>query len=340
MSKGRIGGDHVDTDPSLPGKDGITGSTHIAQGANETPIPAAEVSEDEHEIEREAYLLWRDSPEYSELMRKLALNRSRSNKPDESGKPSWYVVTAYVGFVIVIICLLVIAVLTPIIASLSDGSAPRTVLLSVDALFAIIAIGAIIIVGFKYAAARRAYYERIKRAKEHYVDYAVNQLGTGAGATLEKLLVLNRRQLDDYHLSSTRQQSIAFRNAQIAAVVGLIVLVMGAILATRQSSDTARYVAAGISALGAALSAYIARTFFALSRNASMEMKRYYQEPFKTHDILMIERIADPKKNDRLRKAMVGELLKIVDRHSTDNSSPNGSEQTDEGKGQGDKGRE
>jgi Na+/melibiose symporter-like transporter len=333
---------------------GVDGKPESAQGGNGKPKPPATESKID-KIKRDAYLLWHDSPEYQELFPSLLKRRKEkekekqekreSNEPDESGEPDWYVITAYIGFAVVIFCLLVVAVLTPIIASLSKGSDPRTALLAADALFGVIAIGVIIIVGFKYAAARRAYYERVKRAKEQYVDYAVNDLGNEA--TLEKLLVLNRRQLDDYHLSSTRQQSIAFRNAQIAAVVGLIVLVIGAVLSMRAPSDTGRYVAAGISTLGAALSAYIAHTFFTLSRRASIEMKRYYQEPFKTHDILMIERIAFPKEeenaspkeeeNKDLRKTMVQELLKIVDRHPSDSSSSNGSTQTDNSKDQGDK---
>jgi len=144
-------------------------------------------------------------------------------------------------------------------------------------------------------------------AKSRAVDLAVEDLKDDA--SLGKLLVLNRRQLDDYHLSSIRQQAVAFRNAQIAAAIGFAILVLGAILSMRQSSDTARYLAAGLSALGTALSGYVASVFFRSYRETSQEMARYYEEPFNTYEALMIERVADLEHHSELRTKIVEHLM-------------------------------
>jgi hypothetical protein len=57
------------------------------------------------------------------------------------------------------------------------------------------------------------------------------------------------------------------------------------------------------------LSAYVSGVFFGSYKDTSKEMKRYYEEPLRTHKVLMIERIADVDKNPGFRSELVVRLL-------------------------------
>jgi len=256
-----------------------------------------------HGLPKDIYLLWRKSPEYRELMKV-------PNKSD--WKFSSFVTSAMVGLLVVGVCVVLMAILWPIIGALSAESAWRTALLSIEALLGMVTVLIITGLAFAYTAAHRAFYERVKAAKSRAVDSAVEDLRRNP--SLGNLLVLNRRQLDDYHLTSIRQQAVAFRNAQIAAAIGFAVLVLGAVLSMRQTSDAARFIAAGLSTLGTALSGYVASVFFRSYRDTSDEMKKYYEEPFYTHEILMIERLANLNKHDDLRPEIVQHLLGALDK--------------------------
>lgn len=248
--------------------------------------------EEEEEVRKDLYLLWPESQEHRNLMK---------------GENSTSRLGASIGFTLAAGCVAVMAILWPITAALSTHNPWRIVLLSIEALLGVVTLLILVVIGFFYTAARRNFYERVKTAKSRAVDLAVEKLRTDT--SLKNLLVLNRRQLDDYHSSSIHQQAVAFRNAQIAAAIGFAIVVLGAILSMRQSNDTARYLTVGLSTLGTALSGYVASVFFRSYRETSREMERYYKEPFNTYEILMIERLADLDQHPQLRDKIVQRLL-------------------------------
>lgn len=145
-------------------------------------------------------------------------------------------------------------------------------------------------IGVQYSAARKAFYERVKYIKSRAVDEAL----TSAGKTLEisELFVLNRRQLDEYHILSVRQAAVAFRNSEVASIVAFIVLIAGALVALNQETDSTQYVAGGLAGLGASLSAFMSRTFYTTYRRTMEQLREYYHEPFRTSQALTIERMA------------------------------------------------
>lgn len=165
----------------------------------------------------------------------------------------------------------------------------------------------------RYSAARKAFDDRVRLLKAAQVAEAVERLGEGLD--LEHLFVLNRKQLDEYHVLSVRQASIAFRNATSASVVALAVLLAGALLAVQPDQDaSSRYVAGGLSALGATRSAFLSGNFFASYRETAKELKDFYQEPARTGQLLALERLARDQARPAtidpdLRRLMVEHLL-------------------------------
>lgn len=114
-----------------------------------------------------------------------------------------------------------------------------------------IAACVLLALGFYYAAARRAFYDRVRSIKAQRVDAEVERLRKQDHLNLPNLFALNRRQLDEYHTVSVRQQAVAFRNAQLASAIGFIVLLTGVIITMNQAEDAERWVTAGLAGLGA-----------------------------------------------------------------------------------------
>lgn len=198
------------------------------------------------------------------------------------------------------------------------GDLPLMLLSLLSGLCIALAVVLWIGVGFVYMARRRAFYDRVRFLNARAVQEAVTDLGNGL--TLEKLYVLNRRQLDEYHMLSVRQASIAFRNATIAAILAFTILVAGAIQVVQLAQDDAgRYIAGGLSALGAGLSAFVAAVFFRSYDKTSAQLREYYEEPARTGRILASERLArtqcgdesdsDPSLDPDLRRMIVERLL-------------------------------
>jgi hypothetical protein len=254
---------------------------------------------------RYLYMAWADSDESKKLWGQKKLVKFGNHWAETLG----------FGASAVAVCAILALTLAPFAGSVTDGWA--VALRAIQVFLVALALCIAVALGARYSAARRSYYERVKSAKSEWVDQAVNDLMDHPD--LPHLMVLNRRQLDDYHLSSVRQQSIAFRNAQIAGVTGFVILIVGAAVSIRQSTQTAQLMAAGLAALGGALSAYVVRVFARSYDRASDEMRVYYLEPFYTHQVLMVERVAGLRAlpdegavDEKLRAEMVSRMLSIL----------------------------
>jgi len=109
---------------------------------------------------------------------------------------------------------------------------------------------------------------------------------------LKDLFRYTRRQLDAYQEESRNQQRLAFRRAQFASVLGLVVLIIGIVLSLKEAPGSDKYVVAGLSGLGAALSGYIASTFIGTARRADEQLNLYYREPHMMGRLVVAERLA------------------------------------------------
>jgi hypothetical protein len=155
-----------------------------------------------------------------------------------------------------------------------------------------------------YMAARSAYKSRRLATATAQVDRAITEATNGAPVNpddpdgprvapleLPALFALNRRQLDAYQEITKKQQGSANRLAQIASVVAFVVLIAGIVLAATLPGGLEKSFAGGLSAFGAALSSFLAATFFKASKAANKQMNSYYLEPQRTGRLLAAERI-------------------------------------------------
>ncbi|MBW5422642.1 hypothetical protein GKQ77_13895 [Streptomyces sp. BG9H] len=171
--------------------------------------------------------------------------------------------------------------------------------------------------GVFYFAARRGFDDRVRAANAAATEEAVDRLRQTNRIQLSDLFVLNRRQLDEYHVNSLTEQRTAFQRAQITSLVGFVFLLLGVTLSFRAGADSERYTSAGLTALGALLSGYVSRVFFKSYSETSKALRHYYSEPLRTGQVLTAERLAcldghvDLEQNVvmELRKQLVGRLI-------------------------------
>jgi hypothetical protein len=159
----------------------------------------------------------------------------------------------------------------------------------------IVAAVALIILGwstFPYFAARRAFVERRRMMAKIRARLALEDMTKDDPIELHALFRYNRQQLDAYQEDSRNQQRAAFRHAQFASLVGFVVLVAGIAISLKQVPGSEKYVVAGLSGLGAALSGYVANTFVKAARRADRQLNLYYAEPHMMGRLIAAERIA------------------------------------------------
>jgi hypothetical protein len=173
------------------------------------------------------------------------------------------------------------------------GVVPFGTFLGIAQVFLVYGFLVLLVVGsYRYVTLRRAFDERIHLEKADRVNSTIERLR--AKLDLRDLFVLNRQQLDEYHVASVRQQSIAFRNAQIAAAIGFLTLLAGVVISLqgtfqRGSGDG---LALGLTALASLLSGFIAAVFFRSAESTGKQLREFYKEPYRTAQVLAIERLA------------------------------------------------
>jgi hypothetical protein len=102
----------------------------------------------------------------------------------------------------------------------------------------------------------------------------------------------NQLLIDRYHQLTTQQAATSYRNSQIAMTAGLALLVAGAVITIRTTSGSAQLVVGALTALGAALSAYLGATFIRTYERALLQMNYYFGQPLVTSYILEAERLS------------------------------------------------
>ncbi len=186
---------------------------------------------------------------------------------------------------------------------------------AVGLILAALIVGAV--ATFSYTAARRAFYERMRCEKSAAIEGDLLALrNQPRRLELADLFVINRRQLDEYHITSLHEQRLAFRNAQIAAAIGFLLLIFGVVLIATEDRDSARYAIAGLSGLASLLSGFISAVFFKSYADTTEELRHYYWEPLRTGQILAAERLAElqvgnqvPGADQELRRVLVSKIV-------------------------------
>lgn len=115
----------------------------------------------------------------------------------------------------------------------------------------------------------------------------------GADIQFASLWFATQRRLDYYHKIATGQARQSFLNAQIAAGLGFLVLVISAVVAGVANSVSASIVAGATGVFGGALGGYMGTTFVRMQQDASTRLRAYFLQPLEFSRILAAERLAE-----------------------------------------------
>ena len=165
---------------------------------------------------------------------------------------------------------------------------------------------------FPYWAARRAFLERRRKTAAYRAEIALRGLTESDTIPFSKLFSYNRKQLDAYQEESRNQQRAAFRQAQLASVVGLVILAAGIVVSLGQAPGSSQYVVAGLAGLGAALSAYISNTFARSARQADQQLNLYYREPHMIGRVMVTEHLAQGLSEDRRNEQLTAMITTML----------------------------
>ncbi|MFE4718903.1 hypothetical protein ACFRLW_21140 [Streptomyces sp. NPDC056728] len=138
-------------------------------------------------------------------------------------------------------------------------------------------------------------------------------LPSKARLALSELWAVTHRRLDLYHEIATSQASRSFRNAQVAMVIGFVLLVAFVIVALQASTTAGAIVAGGLGAVAAGLAGYVSRTFVRSQESAASHLRAYFDQPLEFSRYLAAERlVADSNLSDEQRAEVVTELVKAM----------------------------
>jgi hypothetical protein len=124
-----------------------------------------------------------------------------------------------------------------------------------------------------------------------------------SGTDFGSLWAITQKRIDYYHEIATDQARSSFRNGQLAAYAGLLVILVVAVIAGFAKNGTAAIAASVIGVAGAGLSGYIGATFMKAQAAASAQLREYFLQPVEFSRVLAAERLLDTL--DRLDRAPV-----------------------------------
>ncbi|MET8156128.1 hypothetical protein ABZT47_07130 [Sphaerisporangium sp. NPDC005289] len=129
---------------------------------------------------------------------------------------------------------------------------------------------------------------------------------------LSPLWTATQSRMTFYHKLASNHAQRSFRNAEVAMLIGFLVLVFAVGLAVR--NPHAAGTAAALGAISAALAAFIGRTFLRSQENAASHLHTYFDQPVRFSRYLAVERLINEMKDlePDQRAAISGELLRTI----------------------------
>ncbi len=125
------------------------------------------------------------------------------------------------------------------------------------------------------------------------------------------LIKANRRQMAAYDVLAQAQAKTAFRNSQMAMAAGLAVLIGGAVIAISVNDVATKVATASLTAIGGALSGYIAKTFLDSYKGAMRQLNFYFQQPLITSYLLAVQRLVNELTEDKRDAALAETIARI-----------------------------
>ena len=167
----------------------------------------------------------------------------------------------------------------------------------------------------RWRIARGAFLDRKDEARQADLRVARDDVVPEPESELVRLVNANRALLDEYQRPVRAQARTSYVYSQVAILVGLIVLVAGAMIALLATESAARLAVAGLAGIGTALAGYVARTFLRVYERAQEQLNYYFREPLITSYLLTAERLAEKLDGERQHEVyaeMAGEIVRAV----------------------------
>ena len=159
---------------------------------------------------------------------------------------------------------------------------------------------------------RRQFFDRLLIERSRNLGAQEADLLDEEQLRLGALWRLTEERLRIYHEIATRQAQASFRNAQWAIAGGFVVVVASAGTAFFASTTTITVVVGVLGAAGAALSAYIGRTFLRLQENAAAHLRSYFTQPQEQFRYLAAERLITLMDDGRRKGNTISELVQTM----------------------------
>lgn len=178
--------------------------------------------------------------------------------------------------------------------------------------------------------------ERLRSAEEKLASRTVvaesstereSSSGRSDGLALVELWNLTQLRLNVYHEIATKQAKRSFTAAQIAIVIGFILLAIFAAFAIHAKSSVGAITAGGLGAASAALAGYIGRTFIRSQEAAAHHLRAYFDQPLEFSRYLAVERfLADQHELSPSQRAeIIAEVVRGMIAHEvSENRGYNG----------------
>ncbi|MER5467381.1 hypothetical protein ABZX90_03135 [Streptomyces sp. NPDC002935] len=128
---------------------------------------------------------------------------------------------------------------------------------------------------------------------------------------LASLLDLNQTQIERYHTIATDQADRSFNSAQKAMTAGMV-LIASCFIAGFWVSTDVRWFIGALGTVGAALSAYLSKTFLYLYKESQAQLNRYFDQPVLNGYYLTAERLVDgisDDNKDATRRQIISQVL-------------------------------
>jgi len=123
---------------------------------------------------------------------------------------------------------------------------------------------------------------------------------------------LNQQSLKKYHDLTQQQARSSYVIAQIAILVGLLLLIGAAIIILRASAPTVQVLVGALGVVGSTLSGYVGATSIGMYNRAQAQMNFYYAQPLVQSYILEAERISNclsSKRKDSALEKVIAQTL-------------------------------
>jgi uncharacterized membrane protein (DUF485 family) len=157
---------------------------------------------------------------------------------------------------------------------------------------------------YQRGVARAAFFERQERDAKRTVTNALGELTDVTD--LATLIKINRTQMEAYEALTRRQATSSYRLSQGALAVGLVILVAGSIAVLVTPTDAAKITTASLTAMGGALTGYIARTYLRIYERTLIQLNYYFRQPLVTSYFLTAERLShnlgEPEKTETCKQ--------------------------------------